>query len=398
VPADTERGRNITQPNLQAKADAWHTELLRRAEEIEINRKLPQDLANRLAGDGFYALCTPVCLGGTGATPRDYALSVETLARADASAAWCAFIATTASYGMATRRTDVFETLLKQPDVIMAGVFAPMGRARPVNRKGEAGFIVNGRWAWGSGSQNAHWIMGGCLLSDDEGAPVLDGKGKPQHLAPVFKSADVTFIDTWKVSGLQGTGSTDFEVNDVFVPEDRIVRDFENARDDLAIFRFPGFGLLAIGIASVALGAARGAMDDVLELAGVKAPSGSRNTLAAKVMAHRGVSEAEAAIRQGRAFLLETICAAWQAAQSGPVSIDLKRDLRLACTSAVRSAISAVDTLYDLAGGTAVYRTSPIQRRFRDIHVASQHIMVQKGIFDLTGKLYLDQPTDTGLL
>lgn len=381
-----------------ARAAGWQDELARRADEAEQARELPQDIADRLAHDGFYAMVNPSGWGGQGATPLDYHDAVERLARGDAAPAWCTFISITAAYGMAFASTDAVRDLLNAPGMKAAGVFAPMGRAVRAEVDGMAGYRVNGRWAWGSGTRNADWISGGCFIADEQGELVLDENGRPQHLSAIFSAAQVRFHDTWTVTGLQGTGSTDFEVVDAFVPEDLAVRGFGTARDDEAIFRFPSFGLLAIGIAAVALGAARGAIEDFHALALAKVPTGGRNTLAQKSLIRRGVAEAEAAVRQGRAFLREAIAEAWQDALDGPVSMERRRDLRLATTSAVQSARRAVDTIYELAGGTAVYRTSPIQRRFRDVHVATQHIMVGPSTWELTGRLFLDQPTDISQL
>ena len=380
------------------KAGAWRLELAERASETEAGRKLPQDIADRLADDGFYTMVNPVELGGAEATPLAYHDAVEALARGDAAPAWCTFISITAAYGMGFASSNKVRELLCAPGMKAAGVFAPMGRAVKAEKDGEAGYHVSGRWAWGSGTQNADWISGGCFLADESGDLILDEKGRPQHLSVIFSKDQVHFHDTWTVTGLQGTGSTDFEVKDVFVPDDLAVRGFGMARDDKAIFRFPSFGLLAIGIAAVALGAARGALDDFHELAVAKVPAGGRNTLAQKSLTHRAIAEAEAALRQGRAFLREAIEEAWRDALSGPVSVDRRRDLRLACTSAVQAAKRSVDTIYELAGGSSVYSSSPIQRRFRDVHVATQHIMVGPSTWEVTGRLFLDQPTDISQL
>jgi alkylation response protein AidB-like acyl-CoA dehydrogenase len=282
--------------------------------------------------------------------------------------------------------------------MIAAGVFAPMGRAVPAEVDGRAGYRINGRWAWGSGTQNAHWISGGCFLADENGELTLDKDGRPQHLSAIFSADQVDFHDTWTVLGLRGTGSTDFEVKDAFVPEELSVRGFGVARDDEAIFRFPAFGLLAVGIAAVALGAARGALDDFHDLAVAKVPAGGRNTLAQKSMTHRLIAEAEASVRQGRSFFHEAIEAAWADALKGAVSVERRRDLRLATTSAVQSAKRTVDLVYELAGGNPVYSKSSLQRRFRDVHVATQHIMVGPSTWEMTGRLYLDQPTDVSQL
>jgi alkylation response protein AidB-like acyl-CoA dehydrogenase len=111
------------------------------------------------------------------------------------------------------------------------------------------------------------------------------------------------------------------------------------------------------------------------------------------------VARGEALLRSARAFYYEAIDTAWQNAQSeGDIAIEHRRDLRLATTHATRAAADAVDLMYNLAGGTSVYRTSPLQRIFRDVHVATQHMMVSPSTFELTGRLLLGVETDTAML
>lgn len=374
-------------------AAGYAEEIAARSSEIEAERWLPQDLAERLAADKLYNVCNPGDFGGPDGTPRTYAEVVEVLARADASVGWCSFIATTSAISMASAGTDAMRALLCEPGAIAAGVFAPMGRARATVRDGVQGYLVSGRWAWGSGSQNARWIGGGCLLEDDDGI-VRDERGVPRNVSMIFRAEDVEFLNTWDVMGLQGTGSTDFQVTDVFVPADRTVDRYGRPRSERPIFRFPAFGMLAIGIGAVALGAARGAVDDFEAFAGKKVPQGNSRTLAEKPATQKDVARAEAAIRSGRAFFYEAIGEAWEGAVSGEVTTDHRRDLRLAITNAVVSAKTAVDLIHELAGGTSVYRRSPIQRRFRDIHVATQHMMVNQSTFETVGRLLLGLETN----
>lgn len=383
----------LIQRSLVDLAQDYAEEIAARTAEIEALRKLPQDLADRLAADKLYNVCNPRDFGGPEGTPRTYAEVVEVLAQADASVGWCSFIATTSAISMASAGTDAMRALLCEPGVMAAGVFAPMGRARTAVHEGVQGYRVSGRWAWGSGSQNARWVGGGCLLEDDGGI-VRDSRGVPRNVSMIFRSEDVEFLDTWDVMGLQGTGSTDFQVTDVFVPADRTVDRYGQRSGDHPIFRFPAFGMLAIGIGAVALGAARGAMDDFELFAGKKVPQGNSRTLAEKPATQKDVARAEAAIRSGRAFFYEAIDAAWQSAVAGEVTTDHRRDLRLAITNAVVSAKTAVDLIHELAGGTSVYRRSPIQRRFRDIHVATQHMMVNQSTFETVGRLLLGLETN----
>jgi len=379
---------------LVAVAESYGEEIRARADEIEALRRLPQDLADRLAADQLYNICNPADFGGPGAAPGVYAEVVETLARADASVGWCAFISVTSAFSMAGANTEAIRAFLRERGVITAGVFAPTGRARAAHRDGIAGYLASGRWAWGSGSRNARWISGGCLLMDDDDKIVKDERGVPRNLAMIFRAEDVQFLDTWDVMGLQGTGSTDFEVSEVFVPRDRTIDRFGRRAADDPIFRFPAFGMLAIGVGAVALGAARAAMEDFDAFAGKKVPQGASRTLAEKPATQKDVAKAEAAIRSGRAFFYEAIEAAWAGALAGEVTTEHRRDLRLAITHAVASAKTAVDLIHELAGGTSVYRSSPIQRRFRDIHVTTQHMMVNQSIYETVGRLLLGLDTN----
>ena len=380
--------------DLKMVAARYSDEIRKRCHEFEQLRHLPQDLADRMACDGLYQVCTPTEYGGLELPPRNYAEIVEQLAKADASAAWCVFIGITSAFLLASAQSEELKELLRRPGVITAGVFAPNGRAKPTTRSGTKGYLVKGRWQWGSGSQNAHWIAGGALVVDDAGAVQRDASGKPEHVSVVFEAGEVELIDTWNVMGLQGTGSTDYSVNDLFVPASRTVHRFGKRRSDHPIFLFPNFGMLAIGIASVSLGAARATIEDFLEFAGKKVPQGNTRVLAEKQSTQSGIAKAEAILRAGRAFFYEAIDVAWAGALRGEVSIEHRSDLRLATSQAVQAAKTCVDTIYELAGGTAVYRTSTIQRRFRDVHVAGQHMMVGPGTFELIGRLLLDLPTD----
>ena len=156
--------------------------------------------------------------------------------------------------------------------------------------------------------------------------------------------------------------------------------------------------LLPLGIAAVALGLARSAIDELIELAGDKTPSGGARPLATRPAAQMEVARAEATLRSARAFYYEAIEAAWQEALVGDLTTDRRRDIRLATTHATHACAKAVDRMYHLGGGTSVYRRSRLQRIFRDIHVATQHMMVGPATLELTGRLLLGVETDVEML
>lgn len=382
-----------------ALAASFADELSQRAQEFEKQGFVSQDLTDRLAQLGLYRLCNPKAYGGLERSPMDYALLVETLAQADAATAWVVFIGITSALSVTNLSVEVATEMMSDPQTITAGVFAPMGRAVACEKNGVKGFRLSGQWSWGSGSNNARYIGAGGFVVDQAGKIIKLKNGAPDKRTFFLPIADVDLLDTWQVSGLQGTGSTDFRVDDVFVPE---FMTFYAANKDAAvspIFGFPNIGFLGMGIAAVALGIARACLDEFLAMAKEKTPQGSSTALAMKPATHRRVAEAEAKLRSARLFFHHTIDTAWQIAQqSQTAGVDAKRDLRLATTHAVHSAAEVVDSIYTLAGGTSVYLKSPIQRHFRDVHVATQHMMVNEASLELVGRLFVGIDTNVTLL
>jgi alkylation response protein AidB-like acyl-CoA dehydrogenase len=183
----------------------------------------------------------------------------------------------------------------------------------------------------------------------------------------------------------------------VFVP-DRRIGSLTESPTDAALYRFPIFGYFALSIAAVALGNARGAINDLLDLAGHKVSFGGRRTLAEKSSTQAAVAQAEASLRAARAFYYSAIDEAWQAARAGEVSVELRAGLRLAATHAARTGADVARAMYDLGGGTAIYDESPLQRRFRDASTVTAHIQVSPSTWETTGKLLLDLPTDVAQL
>jgi alkylation response protein AidB-like acyl-CoA dehydrogenase len=282
-----------------------------------------------------------------------------------------------------------------EPDTVTGGVFAPRGQALVV----DGGYRATGRWAFGSGSEHCAWLLGGCVVIDG-GKPVLLGRGVPDSRMMLFPAHDVRIHDTWNVAGLCGTGSHDLEVVDVFVPAARAVSlVLDRPRVEGPLFRFPVFGLLALGIAAVATGIARTAIDELVALAGGKTPMGSKRVLAERGVVQMQVAQAEAALESSRAWLRTTVAEAWDAAcATGAIPVPQRTALRLAATEATIRATRAVDLMYEAGGGTAIYASSPLQRCFRDVHVATQHAMVAPSTYELTGRLLLGLDTDTATL
>lgn len=371
----------------EATLEAIAREARDRSEDIEAARALPEDLGLTMARGGLFRTLVPQCYGGLEAHPATFVHMLETLGHADGATGWCAMIGSTTGLLSASLPEHWARRIYADhPDVISSGVTAPMGRALD---RGDH-WQVSGRWPFGSAARNSSWICAGCLVVDADGEPVAGPKGLPEVRLMFFPRADVKIHDNWQVSGLQGTGSSDIEVDGVAVPKDRVVLLGGRARIDAPLYRFPTLGLLAVGVASVTLGIARRALDELVDLAGGKVPTGGRQRLAQKATIQAEVGRADAALKGAQAYLHAAIDAAWQRADSGQrLDLTHKTELRAAAVHATWAAVDAVDRAYHAGGGSAIYTRSPLQRCFRDVHVATQHAMVAQPIYELTGRVRL---------
>lgn len=193
--------------------------------------------------------------------------------------------------------------------------------------------------------------------------------------------------------------ANDCVADDVFVPADRVFSVFDGPIVDRPLYRFPVFGFFALSIGAAALGNARAAIDDLVELAGGKKGLGSTRTLAERSATQAAAATAESALGAARALFYEVIEAAWQVSHDAEaVPVTMRNRLRLAATHAVRTSADVVRSMYDLAGGTAIYDNAPLQRRFRDAFTATAHFQVNEASRELPGRVLLDQPADVSML
>jgi alkylation response protein AidB-like acyl-CoA dehydrogenase len=355
-----------------------------KADEAERLRRLAPATVAALADAGLLTLCLPRTYGGPGVSPVAMIDAVAEVARGDGAAGWCAAIASTTSSIAAFLPRDVAATVYPDASTATGGVFAPNGRGVRV----ADGFSVTGRWQWGSGTQHCAWIVGGAMCDDGS-----------QRVC-FFPAKDVQFHDTWHSVGLRGTGSLDFAVEGARVSDEFTVRaGATTAYVDEPLARFPNFTLLALGIAAVAIGVARHALDELAEVASAKTPQFSSRTLANSGFAQTEFARAEARWRSARAYLRDEVGSAWDTAVAGgQVTVDARVAMRLAAAHAVESGVAVTDTAFTLAGGTAVYETSVLGRCLRDAHVMTQHIMVAPKLNETLGKHLLGADFDATMI
>ena len=365
-----------------------------RSAEIEALGTLPPDLVETIRPTGAFRQYVPDDLEGPGVTAGESLEVIEEFAYHDGSVGWCVAIASTTSLLASYLPDPHAGHLFGDPDSIGGGFVVPKGRAVAV----DGGLRVSGRWQWGSGARHCTTIGGGCLVVDAEGRP----EPRPDGLAVPFvfmDPGDVELIDTWDVAGLAGTGSVDYAARDVFVPEGRWVQIADGAVRDNVWSRFTFYGLLASGVAAAAVGIARRSIDELVALATGKKPQGSTRTLAERAATQAEVARAEARLAAAWTLMLDAADDTFASARAGrPSTVDQKRRIRLAATHATQTAADVAASMFRTAGGAAVYRTSPIQRCFRDSAVAAQHAMVAPRTMETVGRLRMGLDTDTATL
>ena len=336
---------------------------------------------------GFYRLYVPRQLGGLEVHPVTFSRVIEEISRIDGATGWNLTVG--AAYGAfaAFLREDVAREIYDPADrAILAGTINPTGRADAV----DGGFRVTGRWAFGSGIKQANWVFGNCAVFDGDNR--RDGpSGAPELRIVIFPADDCEVHDTWKVGGLRGTGSYDFSVANLFVPIERTLIAF-TARpfQPGALYACPFITIFAPTNAATALGMARGAIDTLKELAGAKTPTGSTGLLRDRAAIQSDVARAEALLLSGQAFLYNALDDLMDTNAAGrEATMDQRATVRLASTHASISAAQAVDLMYNAGGASSIYETNPLERFFRDVHAATQHIAVVANNYEITGRVLL---------
>jgi alkylation response protein AidB-like acyl-CoA dehydrogenase len=358
---------------------------------IEDEGALPAEVVDGLIDSGVFRLWVPTDYGGFQADIQTVLNAIERASYHDGAVGWCVMIGCTTSLNSGHLDARWAEEIYGDPRAVTGGFGRPAGTGVAT---ADGGLRVSGRWAWGSGSSHCTWVGGGVRIVDESGesAALPDGSRAP---FVYFRRDEVDLLDTWQVSGLKGTGSTDYVVDDVVVPAGRWVSmTGDSPVVDAPLYRFSLLGALAVGVASVSLGLAARAVDELIAI-GSKVPDASRRSLAERATVQADLAQADANVRSARAFVAETVARCWESAETGRIGDEQKRLLRLAANNAVERSTAAVDLCYRAAGGTAVYRTSPLQRIFRDAHVATQHAMTAPRMMEPLGRMLFGLPTST---
>ncbi len=355
-----------------------------RREEIETARRLPRDLVSELAGTGIFKLSVPRAIGGDEADPLDIARVIETVSAADGSTGWCTLIGISGNINSGYMPEPGAKEVFADPAAPSAVVAAPQGAAVAE----DGGMRVNGRWKFASGVTHSDWITAGCIVMED-GKPKMTPMGMPEIVHVSVPVAEIEVHDTWYVSGLNGTGSNDVSITNVFVPEHRIGSLFNPAMHrPEPLYQMPVAGVFSAHLASVGLGIARAALDEFAELAAEKTPTFSAVKMAEKPLTQIEFARAEAALGGARSFLYDTLDDLWQTASAGrEATLRQRANSRIAALQAVETAARITRTLSTIAGGTSIYNDSPLQRHARDADAVTHHVVQSPQTWEDAGRV-----------
>ena len=355
------------------------------ADQAEQDATLPEATVNALYDSGLLRLKLPAELGGAEADPVTQLEVIEALARIDGSAAWCTMIGATsiASPGAFLPDEAINEMFVDGRPPKGAGVFSPSGTAVST----EGGYLLTGRWSFASGVRHSQWVSAGARVERDGGATA-------EHLRLVFPTAQVEIHDNWQVAGLQGTGSNDFSVSQLFVPE-RFAWDpaSTSPRRGGPLFRMGLPGLVANEHAAFALGVGRQALDEITWYASTGRGYSRSSSIGSRASFQRALGECDLRLRAARSLVIEILEEAWAEVCDGlSPGPRLQTEMRSSATFATQVAADVTSIAFRYGGGRVMYKSSVLQRCLRDINAAAQHYMVNDTSYENHGQCLLGMP------
>lgn len=356
--------------------------LQEKSAEIESNRRLPKDVVELLRSSGVFRASMPKAWGGPELTSMQQTELIETIAAGDVSAAWCSMIGMDSGIYSGYLSEDVAKAFYPRLDMANSGWIYPQGRADRV----EGGFLISGNWRFGSGITHCDVLVAGVAVYKD-GVPEQDPiTGTEQHWRVIVaRPAEFTIMDTWHTTGLSGSGSLDYSVDNLFVPE---AHSFSFAAPYRSGPLHSAPDAILRKMAGIPLGMARACLDYVRDMVPQRIDRETKTPWAQDVRIQCAIARAEMELAAVRDSVYASLERQWQKLSSGDeMSTDERVSTALARFHAFRTCRSIVQIMYDLMGGASVYKKSPLDRWLRDAETMCQHAVAQDAILQLTGNI-----------
>jgi indole-3-acetate monooxygenase len=354
---------------------------------------LAPEAVKALRATGMFRLKLCAEMGGAEADPVTEMLVLEGLAYNDFASGWCTMVGATGVASLGTFLPQAgLERVFNDGHIPTASItFFPAGRAR---REG-GGFRVNGRWRFNSGIRHSDWFVGGTVV---EGSEAENGD-RPLVMFSALPAKEVTIHDNWGgVTGLRGTGSCDCSVENYFLPEHfNFVWDLlkpQPRRGGLS-YLLPPFSYVAKEHGSVAIGAARRALDELIQIATTTRGTFRSSKLDERQVVHRQIAEADLKLRAARALMHERYGELFEKVKAGslPDGADIA-DVRAIAVHATDAAVATATMAFHFAGATGLHHPHVLGRLVRDLNTAGIHQVMSDTAYENHGKFRLGLPAD----
>ncbi len=379
------------QTNVEAlltKVRAIEPIIRKHAPESEQKRRLSTPVVEAMRDAGLYRLWRPKSRGGLELDPVSGFQIFEEVARIDGATGWNLQLANGGEIFAAWFADDATKEIYQSQDTIVAGAFNPPRHA--VITKG--GYRVSGRTGFNSGCHHATWSLGLAHIYDGDTLRT-DDAGEPVTIMTFAPARDVQIIENWDTLGLCGTGSHDAVMENVFVPEamTALLAPLETPGDAYKgpmhrLSIWPGVCCLA----TPALGIARAAIDDLIQLATRKTPAYTLKTMRDRSVVQLQLAQAEVRLEAARAYLHTVFDDAWPDALNGiKAEMPQRCKFQLAGTNAALAAAEAVDIVHTAVGASGIRNEYNFQKYFRNVHVNTQHAFICQSRYESVGQAML---------
>jgi alkylation response protein AidB-like acyl-CoA dehydrogenase len=366
------------------------------AAESEKLGRLAEPTQDALLQAGLFRMLLPRAYNGLEVTPPAFARAIEAAAMIDGSTAWCLCQANGCAMASAYVAPETAMKMFgEDPRAVLA-----WGPGKAEAHVVDGGYRVTARIAFASGGRHATWLGCHVPVFEADGTQRMAPGGLPEIRTMLFPANEVRWIDTWDVIGLRATGSDDFEITELFVPDAfTALRDANRGRQLAAtLYVMPSMSLYAMGFSATAQGIARAMLEAFKDLALDKTPRMASSKMKDNPVIQNDVALCEARLRAARAFLFNEIEDIWNEVQgTGALAIANRMRLRLAATHGIHEAKAVAETVYDLAGVSAIRADSPFQRRYRDIRSVTQQLQGRRSHYQTVGSYLFGHPADLGV-
>jgi indole-3-acetate monooxygenase len=357
------------------------------ADRAEREAQMPREVADALHDSGLFRILVPRNMGGGELTIPDSLRLCEEVSRIDASAGWNLSICVGGPMFGYNLSRAAFEKIYSDPRGVSAGSLNPMTTQVIAT---DGGWRFSGKATYASASAHATYLMAAGLVMRDGAPQIIDGL--PVMRAGLFPIKHAKILNTWWTAGMRGTGSNDCVFENVLVP-DEFTFDWLNAKSPWQRGPFGNIPLqlqFVGNLVTVVLGTARHALETFNEIAQAKVPAATRATLRERPIAQTQYAQAEGLLHAARAYFYDCNDEIWRKGEVGEsFSIEDRAHARLAVVTAAKLAVQAVDLVADAAGMNSAQTSCPIERCWRDVHTATQHVLMNTARFEVVGRVLL---------